>query len=277
MFLGNVMLTERKQQGLTQTELAAGICNQNIISRLEKHNDMPTLSVLLKLCLKLNLTLNDVFSDFASNTNPEQHAILIDLEKDLLLGNETGSQAKLNLMTDSQMKTADQISYVFLNGLLLVKTDPDAALFAMDKVLLLTQNDSYDIYTELAYLVKGNVYMNQHNFVRAGDYYQLITAALQANLLISNAQPVELLFIIKHIASFYFATKKQAAADEISQRGIDFAQSEHVTFFVDELYFYKVSGLSKSDAQFDRQRQMGMAMATANHNQPLRQKIQKLN
>jgi len=243
---------------------------------LEKHNAMPTLSVLLKLCLKLNLTLNDVFSDFASNTNPEQHAILTDLENDLLLGIETGTQAKLDLMTESQMKTADQINYVFLNGLLLVKTDSDAALFAMDKVLLLTQNDTYDIYTELAYLVKGNVYMNQHNFVHAGDYYQFITAALQANLLISNAQPIELLFIIRHIAAFYFATNKQTATNEICQRGIDFAQDAHVTFFVDELYFYQVIGLSKADTQFDAKRQMGMAMATANHNQELLQKIKKL-
>ena len=81
MFLGKIVLDERKKSGMTQTELASGICNQNVISKLEKHNVMPTLSVLIRLCRKLDLTLNDLFSDFASYTDSECHELLIMVEK----------------------------------------------------------------------------------------------------------------------------------------------------------------------------------------------------
>ncbi|MFC6202064.1 helix-turn-helix domain-containing protein [Lactiplantibacillus nangangensis] len=276
MFLGNVIFDERKKQGLTQTELAAGICNQNIISRLEKHDAMPTLPVLLQLCLKLNLTLNDVFSDFASNANAEEHAVLVNLERDILLGQVDNAAAKLALITEKQLKTNDQISYTFLKGFLAIQSDPDTALFMMDKVLMLTQNDTYDVYTELAYLVKAKVYMAKQDLYRAGDYYGLIMQALQANLLISNAKSSELLFILKDIAAFYFASKDQVATIKVSNRGIKLAQTKHVTYFVEYLYYYKVSCLSATDSDFETQCQMGIAMATANENNHIRQLMKSL-
>lgn len=276
MFLGNVIFDERKKQGLTQTELAAGICNQNIISRLEKHDAMPTLTVLLQLCLKLNLTLNDVFSDFASNANVEEHAVLVDLERDILLGQVGNVTAKFALITESQLKDNDQIIYTFLKGFLVIQSDPDTALFTMDKVLMLTQNDTYDIYTELAYLVKAKVYMTKQDLRRAGDYYGLIMQALQANLLISNAKSSELLFILKDIAAFYFASKDQVTTIKVSNRGIKLAQSKHVTYFVEYLYFYKVSCLTSTAPDFENQCRVGIAMATANGNNRIRQAIQSL-
>ncbi|QFR70031.1 helix-turn-helix domain-containing protein [Companilactobacillus paralimentarius] len=72
MFLGSVIYDKRRSLNLTQSDLANGLCNQNTISKMEKHNMTPQMDVLIKICQRLDLSLNDVFSEFSSDSKPEQ-------------------------------------------------------------------------------------------------------------------------------------------------------------------------------------------------------------
>ncbi|WP_054643912.1 helix-turn-helix domain-containing protein [Companilactobacillus kimchii] len=72
MFLGSVIYDKRRSLNLTQSDLASGLCNQNTISKMEKHNMTPQMDVLIKICQRLDLSLNDVFSEFSSDSKPEQ-------------------------------------------------------------------------------------------------------------------------------------------------------------------------------------------------------------
>ena len=43
-------IAARKKLGLSQSELAEGICTQATLSRFENNGQVPTLKILLKLC-----------------------------------------------------------------------------------------------------------------------------------------------------------------------------------------------------------------------------------
>lgn len=48
----------RKKMGFSQQELAAGICTQATLSRLENNGQIPTMKILIQLCRRLQLTLD---------------------------------------------------------------------------------------------------------------------------------------------------------------------------------------------------------------------------
>lgn len=57
----------RKKRGLTQAELAAGICTQAMISNFEKGESVPTSIILFELSKKLNVDINYFFGNKADS------------------------------------------------------------------------------------------------------------------------------------------------------------------------------------------------------------------
>lgn len=53
--IGEAIKKKRLVGGLTQAELAEGICTQATISNLESKGSLPTTSILLKITDKLNM------------------------------------------------------------------------------------------------------------------------------------------------------------------------------------------------------------------------------
>lgn len=64
MLLGDLIKAKRLENGLTQAELAAGICTQASISNLEKNQRIPPLMTLLAIGNRLNLNFDEL-SDYA--------------------------------------------------------------------------------------------------------------------------------------------------------------------------------------------------------------------
>ena len=54
-------IEKRKARGLSQSELAKGICTQVTVSRFEKNGQVPTLKILIQLCNRLELPLGELF------------------------------------------------------------------------------------------------------------------------------------------------------------------------------------------------------------------------
>jgi len=238
MFLGNVIRERRKAQKLTQGELAEDICGQYIISKLEKHNASPSLTVLIKLCKKLDLTLNDVFSEFnAEVVNSEEHTILVEIERQLLLATYNDDPAEIAYLSDQKLSREDETRYLFIKGYLNIADNPLSAQFNADSLLRLTKLDTYNVYTELAYLLKGLVAEKQSDNEYAEKYYSIIEAALQANFMIPNANSIQLLFILKTISNFYVQEAKWTAVIPLTKRAISFANQQASMLFLDELYY----------------------------------------
>ncbi|KRK79155.1 hypothetical protein FD03_GL001519 [Companilactobacillus nodensis DSM 19682 = JCM 14932 = NBRC 107160] len=256
MFLGSVIYDKRRSMHLTQTELAADVCTQNTISKIEKHNISPTVNILTKLCLKLDLSLNDVFSDFSSNSTSEEESILDSLERDLLLDNTGEISEKLSMLhsklSDNDLKQVDLIK----GAMEYYDNDYDNSLFTLDKVLQLTKSDVYDVYTLLTYLFKGMNYMKQGHKDRAQYYFEMIESATKENLQIPNANEIELIYICKSLAGAYVELGMLKKSQEFSNKGIELAKSKHTTYFVDYLHYYAAEAIENDDQHTQEYREL---------------------
>lgn len=56
--LGDKLKQIRKARGMSQAELAKGICTQATISLIEKKEQVPSTKILLEICKRLEITLD---------------------------------------------------------------------------------------------------------------------------------------------------------------------------------------------------------------------------
>lgn len=68
--LGERIKTLRKKRGLTQAQLAAGICTKSFISQIEKGYSQPALDTLQAIAERLGVTLADFFDHGEPTTPP---------------------------------------------------------------------------------------------------------------------------------------------------------------------------------------------------------------
>ena len=58
--ISNLIKTYRKKRGLTQSELARGICTQAIISKIENSDTTPSMEIFFLLCERLEIPTNEI-------------------------------------------------------------------------------------------------------------------------------------------------------------------------------------------------------------------------
>ncbi|MBD1502867.1 helix-turn-helix domain-containing protein [Weissella cibaria] len=58
--LSGALKRRREQLGISQAEAAEGICHQSLLSRIERLDEVSNITVLQKLCDRLQLTVSDV-------------------------------------------------------------------------------------------------------------------------------------------------------------------------------------------------------------------------
>lgn len=59
--IGALVRKKRKEKGLTQAQLASGICAQSMISSIEKGEYLPNAAIFLQLCARLEISIDEEF------------------------------------------------------------------------------------------------------------------------------------------------------------------------------------------------------------------------
>lgn len=62
--IGQVLKEFRKEHGMTQKDLSAGICSQSVLSRIENDEEIPNIFVIKQLCHRLGITIDQLMLDF---------------------------------------------------------------------------------------------------------------------------------------------------------------------------------------------------------------------
>lgn len=62
--IGSLIRQLRKEIGLSQQELADGVCSQSFLSQIEKgiYPSMPSIEILQGICNKLGISLGELFA-----------------------------------------------------------------------------------------------------------------------------------------------------------------------------------------------------------------------
>jgi len=278
LFLGSIIYNKRREMNLTQIALATNICTQNTISKIEKHNVAPTVNILIKICLKLDLTLNDVFSDFSNKSPAKEESILDTIERDVLLKNLDSVEDGLSLL-QGKLTSNDIKQYELINGVVdYWRHNFDASLFTLDKVLQNTKSSKSDIYTLLAYLFKGLNYLSRKHEDRAQYYFQMIDSSVDKDSKISNASELEILFICKTLAKSYNQMGLSEQAYDFCQCGLGHAKDKHVSYFVEDLNYQAAVSIKNDEdkkEQYKDYYNLALYLAKANGNEALLEEMKE--
>lgn len=220
---------------MTQSELAKGICAQNIISRIERHNFMPTVSILVKICKKLDITLNDLFSDFSSATLNEKERLFFVMDKEIVRNNLGNVSDIIEIIENADLNKEDRVQLNFYKALLLFLKKQDC-YFELDLVLSGTGNNIYNIYTILTYIIKAQTYYNNNKLYEANYYYNIILKVTKENVEIPGARIIHKIYVCKSVAEFCINQKNYKMAILYAKRGLSINRNENTVYFLDILY-----------------------------------------
>ncbi|MEJ6399996.1 helix-turn-helix domain-containing protein [Nicoliella lavandulae] len=242
MFLGSKIAQQRKAKNITQTDLAKDICTQNTISKIEKHNVPPTTKILIKLCKRIDLTLNDVFSDF-SRPDSDLDNKLMQIEDDLYNyapEDQPSIEKRIKSLSNVKMDADQLVQYHFVIAFSKFRQDHyEDAIFECDKVLASTHSDDLNVYTTLAYTIKGDSYKKLDKLNKADYFFNLVDdfmAKQQKDGDEFSYRQIQIIFVCNQLAHYYVLTKNYKRTMDIVKVGIKLNNQINTTHFMHSLF-----------------------------------------
>ena len=135
-------IEKRKARGLSQSELAKGICTQVTVSRFEKNGQVPTLKILIQLCNRLELPLGELFPRVGIK-QPEILEKMEEAEFFLITSEHDQLQTILKNIPFDEIKDSQLLlEYYFLQGFVMIFQNASLmdCLFTFEKLLFEEQN-----------------------------------------------------------------------------------------------------------------------------------------
>lgn len=173
--LGTVLKELRKQKGLTQKELADGICAQSMLSAIENDVYIPNSGLLVNLANRLQVDLNEIslVINFEISSNDDFNETV-----DKLCNAHRYLELKEFLQQDDvidNLKTAkQQQAYYYYLGVAQLQTNAlDDAVRSLRLSLTEINHLQLDTISRLAYLAIGYVFALRNNRTAAVDCIDL--------------------------------------------------------------------------------------------------------
>ncbi|MEG1045213.1 helix-turn-helix transcriptional regulator [Carnobacterium sp.] len=253
--LGDKIKENRLNKGLTQSELAEGICTQASISNLENNTSTPTLMILLTIGKRLNMDFSEL-SDYANeydnkNTNIFEQVRLLrsqfkDAEaRDLLVKNINKDQ----LTTAFELK--NYYYYLGITSLIGYEKYSDAH-YNFDLALSVDTGQQLDFLDILATNGIGLTYfmIEEEEKEKALTYFEKSLTQLddfmnQSSSLLSFKDNLEIMKLYYTTAKFYSEIGEYKKALNLCDLGIILQKSYHVNYDLERLYYEKGFNLVK--------------------------------
>ncbi|MFD1393879.1 helix-turn-helix domain-containing protein [Lacticaseibacillus jixianensis] len=255
----------RKLRGLSQAELAEGICTQATISLIEKHNKVPSMNILIRIVNRLGVTLDDVVVE---NQDHIQQALSA-VEGKIRHGDYQEAAPLLAKIKQGKLtREEDEKRYYYYAGMveLFEHKDVDEAIYDFGRVLNGSPISYRDVAGIMATLGLGLAYAEKGTTDRARVYIdETVKLLKEVPLNESRYQDVELT-MYWHIGRIYFEIGEYRQALGHLQTGIELAVRNDSLFRLPELYTLKAQTLAKlGDDQAGAQRAIALALAQVTH------------
>lgn len=251
--LGGKIRENRLNKGLTQAELAEGICTQASISNLENNTSTPTLMILLAIGKRLNMDFSEL-SEYASehdnkNTHIFEQVRLLrsqfkDAEaRDLLVKNINKDQLK------SAFELKNYYYYFGITSLIGYEKYSDAH-YNFDLALSVDTGQQLDFLDILATNGIGLTYFMTEEKEKALTYFEKSLIQLddfmnQSLSLLSFKDNIEIMKLYYTTAKFYSEIGEYKKALNLCDLGIMLQKSYHVNYDLERLYYEKGFNLVK--------------------------------
>jgi len=173
--LGTVIKELRKSKGLTQKELADGVCAQSMLSAIENNVYVPNANLLINLSQKLKVDLNEISLaiNFEISSSDD-----FNNRVDKLCNNHDYQNLLQFLLQDSvidNLKSSRQLqAYYYYLGVAQLQTNKmDEAIRSLRMSLTEVNHLHLDTISRLAYLAIGYIYSLENKKTAAIDNIDL--------------------------------------------------------------------------------------------------------
>lgn len=224
----------RKAQGLSQSELADGICTQATLSRFENNGQVPNLKILIKLCNRINLPLSELFPKVGVK-NSEVVEKMNKAEFFLITSKYERAQALITSIDISQIEDTQLVlRYHYLNGFIMIfqeKPIMDIS-FTFDQILLEEEKIDTVIFRLLAYTGIGMVYSREGDLTKAEFYFNKVLEKIY-NYPAKNMEDTwRVLNIVFQCGVFYAEIDELDISDALLHYAVNICSDNHVTYYL---------------------------------------------
>ena len=234
-----LFVERRKELGLSQAELAEGICTQATLSRFENLGQIPSIKILVRLCNRLSIPLGTLFptvepkySELEKNlTKAELSFITSDYQLASLVLDKIDEKSLPNLRLQQR--------YIYLKGFLatLQKASLNDSFFYLNRLITDLKHPNDPIFERLAYVGLGLAYSNASETARAEYYFE----HAQENIYKIEIKEIEdvwrILCILYHTANFYAISQDYETSDALLHYALSICQENAVTYYLARLQF----------------------------------------
>ncbi|MGD6958977.1 helix-turn-helix domain-containing protein [Rossellomorea aquimaris] len=186
--IGKKIKELRKVVGLTQGELADGICTQALISRIEKGDIYPSATSLYQISKKLGVDVNYFFEigttprlDYVKEVERQLKKLRVKLKYDEIIEIvRTEEKNPLFLKDETNLQLLYWHRGIYVNE---VEQNKEEALIILEKALSLTYNKKKAMSEREMniFISMGILEFSRHNYDRAIEIYQGVNDALTYN------------------------------------------------------------------------------------------------
>ena len=224
----------RKTSGLSQNELAEGICTQATLSRFENNGHVPNLKILIQLCNRLNLPLGELFPKVGV-----KHSETIEKmnQAEFFLITSEFDQAA-DLLQTIVVKEVDDNSlilrYRYLRGFVMIfKNQPVMdILFLFDQILLEETTDNLSIFRLLAYTGTGMVYAREGDRQKAEFYFNKVQEKIYSYPTQEMSDTWRVLNIVFQCGVFYSEINELEISNALLEYAVSICSDNHVTYYL---------------------------------------------
>ncbi|WP_079710206.1 helix-turn-helix domain-containing protein [Paraliobacillus ryukyuensis] len=224
----------RKARGLTQSELADGICTQATLSRFENNGQLPNLKILIKLCNRINLPLSELFpivgvrySEVVEKMNKAEFYLITSKYEEAY---QLINSIDIETIEDEHVS----FRYYYLNGFIMIFRQQPIMdiLFTFDQVLLEEETKDSLIFRLLAYTGIGMVYARENDLSKAEFYFNKVLEKIY-NYPVQNMEGTwRVLNIVFQCGVFYSTIEELEISDALLNYAVTICSDNHVTYYL---------------------------------------------
>lgn len=248
--LGDKIKKIRLEHGLTQAELADGICTQASISNLENNTSTPSLMILLEIGNRLNIELNELSEYAVEQANPI-YTVFKQVQ-------DLRSQFKLKEACDllnkeidvKELKTnQEKKQYHYYLGI--------TSLLGYNKISDATYNFNLGLQLEVEPQLEfldilitngiGLAYFMNLEENKALTYFEKSLTGLDefVKRTVSLDESIEITKLYYTSANFHSKIKEYNKAIDLCTLGIKVQQKYHINYDLERLYYEKAFNLAQ--------------------------------
>ncbi len=252
MLLGHVIMERRKKLGYSQAELAKGICTQATISKMENKNIPPLVDILIKICMRLHLTPNQVLSEFTNPVDDSISELFNQVNRNIDSMNYKEAKRIFKKINIKKLKAERLPLYHYDAGMIAFNYDHniDDAQFEFNLVLQnhneINDDDNF-LIEALSLNGLGLVYEGKQDKNKAKYYFDKAYMMITDLPLKTTSELNGVLAIIRNVAEFYAKCKDYRYSNQLITKSLQRLSDIHPVPAVEYAYLSMARNLYHID------------------------------